>query len=225
MRSYSSPRRNFRHELRLLLAPYILGSLLLIGLPALLAFGLAFTEYDARAMPRWNGLENFRLVFAEPLFWIALRNSLYLIILATPLRVGAALALALLLWRQRRGVGFFRTAIYVPTAIPEAAYALIWLWIVNPLYGPLNLALRGMGLPAPAWLVDPATARLVFVMMAGFQIGEGLAIMIAALRAIPPQSLEAAAIDGAGTWGRFRSIILPLLTRPGSCCSAFVTFC
>jgi ABC-type sugar transport system permease subunit len=62
-------------------------------------------------------------------------------------------------------------------------------------------------------------------MMTGFQIGEGLAIMIAALRAIPPQSLEAAAIDGAGTWGRFRSIILPLLTRPGSCCSAFVTFC
>ncbi len=198
-----------RAEWRLLLAPYLAGTLFLIAAPALLSLGLAFTHYDGLSAPRWAGLENFQLIAADPLWWTAVRNSLYFTALAVPLRLLAALALALLL--NRPGLGLYRTAIVLPTIIPEAAYALVWLWIVNPLYGPLNQVLLMLGLPAPAWLVEPASARLVFVFMALFQIGEGFVVLLAGLQAVPPDCYAAAAVDGANRWQSFRRITLPLL--------------
>jgi hypothetical protein len=83
-----------------------------------------------------------------------------------------ALGLALLLNRPRRGVGLYRASVYVPTLVPSVAYALVWLWIFNPRYGPLDLALAGLGLPTPAWLVDRATALPALALTALFQIGD-----------------------------------------------------
>jgi multiple sugar transport system permease protein len=206
-----TPNRRFRLELYGLLTPYLLGTLVLVALPALLSLILSFTYYDALSTPTWNGLRNFRDIAADPLLWISLGNSLYFIILAVPLRVIGALLLALLLNRPRRGTGVYRAAVYLPTVVPEVAYALIWLWILNPFYGPLNRALELIGLPAPAWLVDPGTAKLAFVMMALFQIGEGFVILLAGLKVIPPEYYEAAQIDG-GNWRQlFRYITLPFL--------------
>jgi multiple sugar transport system permease protein len=195
-----------------LLLPYLGGALLLVGLPALLSFAISLTRYDALSPPAWAGLQNFREVYNEPLFWTALNNSLFFIALAAPLRLLGALGLALLLNRPRRGVGFYRAAVYLPSIIPETAYALIWLWIFNPLYGPLNLLLSALGLPTPAWLVEPATARPALVLMSLFQIGEGFVVLLAGLRDIPPECLAAARVDGANRWQVFRWITLPLLT-------------
>ena len=189
--------------------PFLLGAIFLVAVPALLSFALAFTDYDALSPPAWSGLKSFRLVAADPLFWTALGNSLYFAALAVPLRLLAALALALLL--NRRGFGLYRAAVFLPTVIPDAAYALLWLWIVNPLYGPLNFALAALGLPAPAWLVNPVTARWVFVMMAAFQIGEGFAVLLAGLRTISPDLYAAAEVDGANGWQMFRFVALPFL--------------
>src|SRR5687768_3862003 len=196
--------RAYRAELRSLLLPYLLGTLLLVALPALMSFALSFMEYDALAAPTWNGLQNFRIIFAERLLWVALANSLYFIALAVPLRVLGALALALLLNHRRRGVGAYRAAIYLPTVIPDVAYALVWLWIFNPFYGPLNLVLGALGLPAPAWLVNPATAKLAIVIMSLFQIGEGFVVLLAGLQDVPPDFYDAAAVDGASRWQSFR---------------------
>jgi multiple sugar transport system permease protein len=195
----------------LLLGPYLLGTALLIALPALLAFALAFARYDAPAPPAWVGLANFRAVARDPLFWIAARNSLLFVALAVPPRLLGALALALLLSRRRRGVGLYRVAIYLPTVIPEVPYALLWLWLVNPVYGPLNLLLGALGLPTPAWLVEPGTARLVIVLMACFQLGEGVVVLLTGLQDIPRELYDAAALDGGGWWRVFRAITLPLL--------------
>lgn len=204
--------RSFQFGLAALLGPYLIGTLLLIGLPALLAFALAFARYDGFARPTWVGLDNFRAIGRDSLFWIALRNSLYFILLAVPLRVGGALALALLFHRRRRGASAYRAAIYLPTIIPDVPYALVWLWLVNPIYGPINLILRAVGLPAPAWLLEPTTARLVIVAMAAFQLGEGFVVFLTGLQDIPDELYAAAALDGAGAWRVFRAITLPLLT-------------
>ncbi|MCB0109606.1 MAG: sugar ABC transporter permease, partial [Caldilineaceae bacterium] len=95
--------------------------------------------------PRWRGFESFAIIARRDLFWIAVRNSLVYMLLAVPLRLLGALTLALLLNQRRRGIALYRTAIYLPTVIPAIAYALIWLWIYNPLYGPLNKLLGAVG--------------------------------------------------------------------------------
>jgi multiple sugar transport system permease protein len=176
-----------------------------------MSIGLAFTAYDGLSAPEWRGLANFRELSADPLFAIALRNSLLFVALTVPLRVLIALGLALLLHRPRRGVGFYRVAVYVPTVVPSVAYALIWLWIFNPRYGPLNLALEWLGLPGPAWLIDSTTALPALAVTALFQIGEGFVVVLAGLRAIPAECYQASSIDGAGRLGRLWYITLPLL--------------
>ena len=102
-------------------------------------------------------------------------------------------------------------AVYVPTVVPSVAYALIWLWIFNPRYGPLNQALESLGLPTPAWLIDSATALPAIAFTALFQIGEGFLVLLAGLRAIPEECHHAAALDGAGPGATFRHVTLPLL--------------
>ncbi len=131
---------------------------------------------------------------------------------AVPLRILGALALALLYNRPRRGVGLYRAAAYLPTVIPDAAYALTWTWILNPLYGPLNAALRTFGLFAPPWLSDSAWALPALVLMSLFTIGEGFVLLLAGLRHIPREVEDAAHVDGANRWQMFAFITLPLLS-------------
>lgn len=201
----------YQAGLYLLLAPYLLGAFLLVALPALLSFALALTEYDVISPPAWRGLQNFEKLAQDPLFFISVRNSALFVLLTVPLRLLGALGLALLLHRPRPGVKLYRTAIYLPTIVPNVAYALIWLWIFNPLYGPLNLLLGKLGLPTPAWLVEEQTALPALALMALFQIGEGFAVLLAGLQEIPHAYYQAAALDGAGRWQLFRYITLPLL--------------
>lgn len=196
-----------------MLTPYLIGTLLLILIPAIITVGMVFTEYDGLTAPRWNGLDNFPLVFNDPLFPIALRNSLTFIALAVPLRLVATLGLALLLSRPRRGIQFYRVSVFLPTIIPDVAYALIWLWIFNPVYGPLNHLLAVFGIAGPAWLAQQETALLALALMAGFTIGEGFVVLLAGLQDIPQDYYDAAAVDGANGWQRFRTITFPLI-RP-----------
>jgi multiple sugar transport system permease protein len=131
---------HYSKQLRLFLAPYVLGTLLLTLLPALVTLFVAFTRYDAVTPPVWVGLENFQRLFDSPLVRSGLRNTLIFVLLAVPLRLLGALGLALLLRPGGRLFSFYRAAAYLPTIIPEVAYALIWLWILT--------AVRS---PTPAW--------------------------------------------------------------------------
>ena len=117
-----------------------------------------------------------------------------------------------MLQHKERFFGLYRAAVYLPTIIPEAAYALIWLWIFNPVYGPLNLVLGALGLPTPAWLADPIMARFAIVILSVFQMGEGFVVLLVGLQSIPHAFYEAAAIDGATRAQRFWRITLPLIT-------------
>jgi len=202
---------SYRKQILLFLIPYLGGSLVLVVLPALATIAVAFADYDAVRPPIWAGLANFKQLIESPLIRLALRNTVIFLLAAVPLRVLGALLLALLLQPTRRFFGLYRAAAYLPTIIPEAAYALIWLWILNPEYGPLNLALRGLGLPAPPWLAEAGTARLAIIIMSAFQVGEGFVILLTGLQTIPSTLYDAAVVDGANNWQRFTQITLPLI--------------
>ena len=168
-----------RRVLALMLAPYVLGLVALVAVPALATFGTAFFEWDLVRPPEWHGLENFRELWSDEIFHAAVRNSLWFAALAVPLRLAGALLLALLLHPGFRGVGTYRTAAYLPTVVPDVAYALLWLWLLNPLYGPINLVLESVGAPTPGWLSDPSAAQWAIVLMSLFVLGEGFVVALA----------------------------------------------
>lgn len=202
---------SYHSRLRLLLLPYLVGVLVLVVIPALLSFSLAFFRYDALSPPRWVGTLNFILVYTDELFALSVQNAAALVLLPVPLRVMGAFLLARLLLRNGRFLAWFRAAIYLPSIIPPAAYALAWLWILNPLFGPVNLLLRSVGLSAPAWFADPLWARPGLILMSLWQIGEGFLVCLAALQDIPPSLEDAARVDGANGRQLFRYITLPLM--------------
>lgn len=194
-----------------MLAPYLLGVAALVVVPALIGLPLAFADYNALEAPVANGLANFRELLRDDLFWRAIFNSLVYIGLAVPLRLLGALGLALLLFRRFRGVGGYRAAVYLPTVVPDIAWALLWLWVFNPIYGPLNQFLALFGIPGPAWMIEEWGARFAIVFMMSWQIGEGLVVCLAGLGDIPGEVLEQSAVDGASAWQSFFRITLPLL--------------
>jgi multiple sugar transport system permease protein len=191
--------------------PYLAGLTVMIAIPATAAFALAFTEYSGIQAPRFNGLDNFVRLLGDEQFWRAAGNSMVYAVIAVPLRLGGALGFALLLHEKRRGSGAARSIAYMPTVVPDVAYALLWLWLLNPLFGPLPLALEEVGLTSPEWLTDPWAARVAVPVMGAFQIGEGFVIALAARRLIPTTLYEAAAVEAAKPWFTFTRITLPLM--------------
>ena len=211
---------NERRQLALMLAPYLLGLVVLVALPAGITFALALTEYDLITRPRFLGLENFRELVGDDVFRTALANSLVFAAAAVPLRLAGALGLALLLHRRFRGVGVARTGAVLPTVVPDLAYGLLWLWLFNPLYGPINLALDALndapgftawGLPLPQWLTHANDARAAIVIMSLFTIGEGFVVLLFTRQGLPGELYELAAVEDATAWAVFRRITLPLM--------------
>ena len=208
-----------RRGLSLLLAPYVLGLTTLVALPAAATLVLAFTEYDLVTPPEFNGLANFDELLRDRVFHIALVNSLVFALVATPLRLVAAFGLALLLHRRFRGAGVGRTAVVLPTVIPEIAFGLLWLWLFNPLFGPVNALLTAGGengltvfgrLP-PQWLTDPNHARAGVILMSLFTIGEGFILLLVARQAVPADLYDLASLEDATWWDVFRRVTLPLM--------------
>lgn len=198
--------------LRRLIFPWLLGTLLLVIGPALVTAGFAFTRYDALSPPRFAGLSVFTDLLAYTEFRRALISTLVIVAIAVPLRVGGGLALALLLHRRQRLAATGRLAAYAPSVLPDVATALIWLWIVNPVYGPFGLVAAAFGGSLGAVLLDPAGARLTIVAISVFALGEGFLVTMAARRELPDVLYELARTEGAGAVSQFRLVTLPLLT-------------
>jgi multiple sugar transport system permease protein len=208
-----------RAQLGWMLAPYLLGLIGLVLVPTGLTLAAAFAEYDLINPPRWVGLDNFVELAGSDAFRTALVNSLVFAAVAVPLRLLIALGLALLLHRRAIGVGTARTSAALPTAVPEIAYGLLWLWLFNPLQGPVNQLLRlggengltVLGRTPPQWLTDPTDARAAIIVMSLFTIGETFVILLAARQALPTEVYELAAIEDATGWDVFRRVTLPLM--------------
>lgn len=191
--------------------PYLGGLAFLMGIPAIAAVLLAFTQYSGIQAPRFNGFENFDKLVSDPFFWNALRNSLIFVVFFVPLRVAGAATAALLLHRRTRAAAIGRPIAYLPTVMPDVAYALLWLWVLNPLYGPLSAAIESTGLTSPGWLTDPWATRIAIAVMGAFQIGEGFVVALAARSALPISIYEAASVEGASPWFTLTRVTLPLM--------------
>ena len=194
-----------------LLAPFVFGAVVLLAIPAAATFGVAFFELDLLGPSRWAGLENFRLLVDDPVFREALVNSLTFAAFSVPLRLLGSLGLALLLHERFRGVGIARTSGYLPTVVPDVAYALLWLFLVNPLFGPINTVLGAVGLPQPDWLATGTGAMAALILMSGFTIGEGFVVALAARQELPKQLYELAKVEGSRPFDTFRRVTLPLM--------------
>lgn len=193
------------------LLPFGIGVAALIVVPALLTLRYAFTNYTGFSPPVPNGLDNVRRLLSDPQVTDSLRASAIHVGLTVPLRLVAALAIGLLLAAPRRGGSLYRAAVFLPTVVPDIAMSLLFLWVLNPLYGPVNQVLGAVGLPQPAWLSTPWGARTGIAMMSLLAIGEAFVVVLAARRAVPGGLYEVAQVDGASSWQQFRHVTLPLL--------------
>ena len=189
-----------------LAAPFLLGVLLLVAIPAAAAAVLAFTEFSGVQPPRFNGLDNVRRLLGDDAFWRSTGNTLVYVAIAVPLRLVVATAAALFLHERSRAAGPARPIVYLPTVVPEAAFALLWLWLLNPLYGP-PATVFGAG----RILTDPWGARIALPVISAFQIGEAFVVALAVRRSIPQTVFEAAAVDGASPWFTTTRLTLPLM--------------
>lgn len=196
----------------LLISPWLIGLLLFQGGPIVAAFLLSFAEWPLPAPPQFVGVAHFRTLAGDPLVWRTLFNTGYYALGVVPAGLALGLALALLLERPRRGVALFRTIFFAPAVISGVALTLLWGWIFNPRYGLLNRLLQIVGIRGPAWLQDEQWAMPALILMSLWNVGINLVVYLAALQHIPDELLDAAALDGAGRWARFRHVRWPLLS-------------
>ena len=195
------------------ISPWIIGFLAFVLYPLLASFYYSFTRFNILQSPRWIGLDGYaELFFDDPLFWISIRNTLYMLVFGLPSSLVVSLLLAVLLNQNIRFKAFFRTLFYLPTIIPAVASAMLWLWIFNPQYGLVNSVLALVGIRGPGWLVDPKWAKPAFIIMDLWGVGGAMVIYLAGLQGIPEQLYEAADIDGANWMQKFWRITVPMLT-------------
>ena len=187
--------------------PFLAGLFLLVAVPAAAATALAFTEFSGVQPPTFTGLDNVKRLIGDGAFWRSAGNTLIYVVVAVPLRLLVAGGLALLLHRRSAAASIARPAAYLPTVVPDVAYALLWLWLINPLYGPMAALFGSAGI-----LTDPWGARLALPIIGALQVGEAFVVALAVRRSIPRQMYEAAAVDGATPWFAMTRLTLPLMT-------------
>ncbi|HEO70806.1 MAG TPA: extracellular solute-binding protein [Candidatus Hydrogenedentes bacterium] len=216
-------------------SPWLIGLCLFQAFPILFSIVLSFCEWDPyNPISEMNfvGLENFRRAFSQdpvagdPLVLKALYNTFYYAIFAVPLGLSLSLGLAILLNQRVRGITIFRTTFYLPSIVAGVATVILWMYILNPTFGPLNAALRHINafldwtrvlafidLPEPKWLADPQWAKPAMILMALWGAGgAAMLIFLAGLQGVPDQLYEVAELDGAGRLRKFLNITLPMLT-------------
>ncbi len=205
--------RREEREFYLYITPWLIGFLLFGAGPIISSFALSFTDWNLLSSPKWVGLGNFERMWTDRLVWIALYNTLYYGLGSVFLGVVVSFLLALLLNQKVYGQALFRTVFYLPSVVSGIAVALLWINIFNPDFGLLNQVLRSVGIAnPPGWLVSPTWAMPALILMSVWGAGGSMVIYLAGLQSIPEHLYEAAAIDGAGSWGKFWNITVPMMS-------------
>jgi multiple sugar transport system permease protein len=190
--------------------PRLLGMLLFQFGPVLASLVLGFTRYNVIAPPKWVGFEHYLKLPTDPRWIKSIGVTLKYAGLAIPTTLLVSYLVALLMNRDVKGINWYRTIWYLPTLVPTVASAAIWRWALHPEFGPVNYPLRVLGLPTPRWYADPQWAVPSIVVMGLWGLGNTTLIFLAALKGVPPVFYEAAEVDGAGAWAKFRHITIPM---------------
>ena len=196
------------------MSPWIAGFLFLILYPMVSTLYFSFTKYTLLTSPEWVGTDNYRLLFTrDPFFWQAIRNTVWIIAVGVPLRIIFGIFTAWLLTLPRRGSRVYRTIYFLPSIAPPAAAALAFVVVFNPRFGPINQILRGIGIDGPPlWFHGPGTSKWGLIILGLWGIGDAMIIFLAGLLDVPSQLYEAADIEGASGWQKFRHVTLPMIS-------------
>jgi multiple sugar transport system permease protein len=194
--------------------PWIIGFTVFIAYPILASLYFSFCSYDAIRPPHWVGWRNYMELFTQDdVFWKSLRNTLYMIVFGLPLMLATSLGLAILLNQKVKGIALYRTLFYLPSITPVVASSILWMWILNPDIGLINIVLGRLGVAhPPGWLTDPAWAKPALILMSLWSAGGGMVIYLAALQDVPESLYEAASLDGAGAWHKFLHVTMPMIS-------------
>ena len=200
----------------LFLSPWLLGLLGITAIPMLISLYLSFTDYSpliSVTESNWVGLDNYRRMFtADPSFFHAVRVTVTFALIAVPLKLAAALGVALLLNRSFRGIAMFRGLFYLPSLLGgSVAVAIVWRSMFNR-EGAFNSFLSLFGIQGEPWVNDPSWALPTLMLLAIWQFGAPMVIFLAGLKQVPTELYEAASVDGAGAWRQFRNVTLPMLS-------------
>lgn len=197
----------------LFLLPWLIGLVVITVGPMIASLYLSFTDYSLLAAPNWIGIKNYQRMATDPRLLNSIRVTLTYVLLSTPLQLGLALAIAVLLNRGMRGLAFYRSVFYLPSLMGSSvAIALLWRQIFGT-DGLVNQVLRGLGWSnPPGWIADPSTALYTIILLHVWTFGSPMIIFLAGLRQIPGMFYEAASVDGASKWTQFWQITMPLLS-------------
>ncbi|HEY64395.1 MAG TPA: sugar ABC transporter permease [Caldilineae bacterium] len=194
----------------LFILPAVLGLLLFSLGPVVISLILSFTKYDIISPPKWVGLVNYMKLPTDELWRKSVTVTLKYSVLSIPLSLIVAYAIAMLMSQDVKGISAYRTMWYLPSLVPSVASAALWRWGLNPEFGPINYPLKVMGLPAPGWLTDPKWIVPSLVIIHLWGLGNSALIFLAALKGVPDVLYEAAEVDGASAWHKFRHITIPM---------------
>ncbi len=219
VRAQSSGRLNLARrealEGYICLAPWAIGFMLWIAIPMVSSLVLSFTEYDVVTNPKFVGLANYdQAFFKDDLFWSSLGRTFYYALLVVPIGVVGSLMAALLLNQNLKGTSVFRTLFFLPHLTPTVAAALLWVWVLQPEFGLVNYLLEFVGIKGPAWFGSKEWAIPSIAMIALWNGigGNRMMIFLAGLQGVPTELVDAAEVDGANSWQRFRHVTLPMIS-------------
>jgi multiple sugar transport system permease protein len=216
--SRGRPRRHVEMR-REALAFYVCISSWLVGLiifktyPMLRSLYLSFTSYDLFTAPRFIGMQNYSALLGDKLFWHSLAITAIYTLVSVPGTTVIGIASAMLLnHKDVKGINYWRTIYYLPSIVSGVAVAVLWTYVFNPDYGLINTVLGWVGIHGPGWITSRKWALPSLILMSWWQIGQPMVIYLAGLRGIPSTLYDAAEIDGAGAWGKFWHVTIPMLS-------------
>ncbi len=197
----------------LYLMPVIIILVVFHVFPIFMSLGVSFFEWDLIGDANYVGIGNYTRLFDDPMFWKSIWNTIYYAALSIPLTILLSMGIAILLNNPIKGLGFYRTAYFIPVVTSINAVAIVWNFIYHPDFGLLNKILGIFGISPIAWLQDPNWAMPAIILMSVWKgLGNNIIIFLTGLQNIPKHLYEAARIDGANRWQQFIHITWPLLS-------------
>lgn len=194
------------------ISPWLAGLFIFTLVPVALSLYYSFCDYSLLQPPVWIGMDNYRELMRDPVFWRSLLNTGYYALFALPGGMCVSVGLALLLNQNIRGQAVYRTIIFIPSLVPVVASSMLWLWLFNAKLGLINGLLLKLGIQGPGWLSDPTWAMPSLILMSLWGVGNSVVIYLAGLQDVPRELYEAADIDGANSWQRLRNVTIPTIS-------------
>lgn len=196
----------------LCISPWIIGLLVFLAYPVFRSLYLAFTRYQIGHDPVWIGLNNFRRIADDDLFWKSLGVTVKYVLGSVPGSNLIALGIAMLLAQKIRFVSVWRTIYFLPSVVSVVAISVLWYYVFNPQYGIVNSLLDYVGIKGPGWYTSETWALPTLILISWWMVGTQIVIYLAGLKGIPQEYYEAVEVDGGGPWSKFRHITVPLLS-------------